>query len=365
MSKKSIILIFLCAAAMALCGCSGNDYTVRAGMVVPADTVMDDDGNFLDSYMESVWLGLYGARENKLEFQLDSDGNKVKAEDGSFIITNEPIIIKKQVAKEDTDEGYKNAVKSLYDSGYRLIFLPGVEFESIFAAVASEYSDCNFVAIDFSPENMTDNMSAIFCDGETSGFLAGFTAALRIETGRFGAITAHEDTNNAALTKGFIRGVTYANENYGTSVQVQSADFITIDTFSDINLGQQLAAQLFDDGVCCIFIPARASGFGALIEGKYRRANGDDVWIVGCDIDQYTNGIFDGNKSVTVCTAMRRYANGVYDITVDLIDGEFPGGETYLCDITNNGVGISGSGNNLTVEIREIYDELVLEMAKD
>ena len=103
---------------------------------------------------------------------------------------------------------------------------------------------------------------------------------------------------------------------------------------------------MFDKGVDAIFCAAGGVGIGAINEAKSRAKAGEEVWIVGVDVDQYAEGIYEGDKSIILTSAMKCIDQAAYDMIMAENKGEFPGGETLVFDAKNNGVGIPAENPN-------------------
>ena len=159
---------------------------------------------------------------------------------------------------------------------------------------------------------------------------------------------------------GFQQGVAYANKNLATKISLKPENVIYQGTFSDVAAGQQLAAQMYDRGVKVIFAAAGGVGVGVINEAKTRATKG--VWVVGVDSDQYGQGIYSGNKSIILTSALKRVESAAYDMIKAENDGKFPGGQTLVFDAKKNGVGIPATNPNLKPEVAkrvaEVLDQL-------
>ena len=157
---------------------------------------------------------------------------------------------------------------------------------------------------------------------------------------------------------GFQQGVAYANEHYGTSVSLKNENIIYSGSFSDTALGQQLAAQMYNNGVKAIFTAAAGVNIGVITEAKSRVVNGEEAWVIGVDSDQYDDGIYEGNKSVVLTSAIKKIEEATYQIIKDEIDGKFPGGEVLRFDAKNDAVGIPAENPNLNEEATSKANEV-------
>jgi basic membrane protein A len=106
---------------------------------------------------------------------------------------------------------------------------------------------------------------------------------------------------------------------------------------------------MYDRGVKAIFTAAGGVGVGAINEAKARAAKG--VWIVGVDVDQYAQGIYSGDKSIILTSAMKRIDTAAYDMIKAEKEGKFPGGQTLVFDAKKDGVGIPATNPNLSADV--------------
>ncbi len=258
-----------------------------------------------------------------------------------------------------TEADYVKEISNLNDAGFGLIVTPGFKFESAIFVAQDKYPKTKFVLIDGSPNNgvfdatrkekVGPNTVSIFFAEHESGFLAGVASALQVKEGDFGFIGGMEIPPVQKFNWGFQQGVAYANQNLGTKVSMKPENVIYQGTFNDVAAGQQLAAQMYDRGVKVIFTAAGGVGVGAINEAKARAAKG--VWIVGVDVDQYAQGIYSGDKSIILTSAMKRIDTAAYDMIKAEKEGSFPGGQTLVFDAKKDGVGIPATNPNLSADV--------------
>ena len=258
-----------------------------------------------------------------------------------------------------TEADYVKEISNLNDAGFSLIVTPGFKFESAIFVAQDKYPKTKFVLLDGSPNNgvfdatrkekVGPNTVSIFFAEHESGFLAGVASALQVKEGDFGFIGGMEIPPVQKFNWGFQQGVAYANQNLGTKVSMKPENVIYQGTFNDVAAGQQLAAQMYDRGVKAIFTAAGGVGVGAINEAKARAAKG--VWIVGVDVDQYAQGIYSGDKSIILTSAMKRIDTAAYDMIKAEKEGKFPGGQTLVFDAKKDGVGIPATNPNLSADV--------------
>jgi basic membrane protein A len=343
--KKGFIVLAIVAMMMTIiAGCAGGNNegegaaNINVGMVTDAGTIDDK------SFNQGTWEGI-----KRAEADLDIKTKYLKP-------------------AGTTEADYLKEIANLYDADYKFIVTPGFKFETAIFAAQTKYEDAKFVLIDGSPHSgdynnvVADNTVSIFFAEHESGFLAGVATALEIQEGDAGFIGGMEIPPVQKFNWGFQQGVQYANDNLGTNVSIKAENVIYQGSFDNVAAGSQLAAQMFDRGVKVIFAAAGGVGVGAINETKTRVLAGNEVWMVGVDVDQYASGIYEGDKSVILTSAMKNIDQAAYDMIQAEINGEFPGGQTLTFDAKNNGVGIPDENPNLSddtqAKVSEVFESI-------
>ena len=346
MKKKVIALVLsaLMTTGLVACGNSSNDSsnsgegTLKVGMVTDSGTIDDK------SFNQGTWEGIIEAEEN-----LGIEKNYLKP-------------------SGETEADYLTEIQNLYDSGYKFIIGPGFKLETAIYKAQQKYEDAKFVILDGAPmdENgnyvVADNSVAIQFAEEEGGFAAGVAAAVELKTGEFGFIGGMESPAVRRFNFGFQQGVAYANENLGTDVSLKAENIVYSGSFTDLALGQQIAAQMYDRGVKVIFAAAGGTGMGAITEAKTRAVNGEEAWIIGVDSDQYADGIYEGNKSVILTSAVKKVNVASYQMIEAELNNEFPGGQSLIFDAKNDAVGIPEENPNLSddtvAKVKEVLEAI-------
>ncbi len=268
-----------------------------------------------------------------------------------------------------TEADYAKEIANLYDAGFKFIVTPGFKFETAIFHAQDKYPDAKFVIIDGQPHAgdgkavVKDNTVSIFFAEHESGYLAGVATALEIQEGDVGFIGGMKIPPVQKFNWGFQQGVAYANENLGTNISIKPENVIYQGSFDNVAAGTQLAAQMYDRGVKVIFAAAGGVGVGAISEAITRvQDEGEEVWIVGVDVDQYADGIYEGEKSVILTSAMKKIDQSAYDMIQAELKGEFPGGEILTFDAKNDGVGIPAENPNLSDDtvskVQEVFEKI-------
>ena len=345
MKKKVMALVLLALMVTGLVGCGSDNNAskseegkLKVGMVTDTGTIDDK------SFNQGTWEGI---KEAEKSFGLET----------TFMQPN-----------GESESSYLTEIQNLYDSGYKFIVTPGYKFETAIYKAQSQYEDAKFVLIDGEPNDgndnylVADNTVAVYFAEEQSGFIAGVASAVQLQDGDFGFIGGMEIPSVKKFNYGFQQGVAYANEHYGTNVSLKAENIVYSGSFSDTALGQQLSAQMYDNGVKAIFTAAAGVNIGVITEAKTRVANGQEAWVIGVDSDQYDDGIYEGNKSVVLTSAIKKIDEAAYQMIEDEINGEFPGGQVLRFDAKNDAVGIPSENPNLSddtiAKVNEVIDAI-------
>ncbi|MBN1648893.1 MAG: BMP family ABC transporter substrate-binding protein [Spirochaetales bacterium] len=328
--KKLLVMLILTTSVFSMAFAGGsqeNGEGLKVGMVTDSGTIDDK------SFNQGTWEGILAAAK---DFGVDDKYLKPAGE---------------------TEADYMTEIGNLYDAGFKFIVTPGFKFETAILAAQEKYADANFVLIDGSPNNgkyddtrvefVGPNTVSIFFAEHESGFIAGVASALQLKSGEIGFIGGMEIPPVQKFNWGFQQGVAYANKNMGTSITIKAENVIYQGTFYEVAAGQQIAASMFDKGLKAIFCAAGGVGVGAINEAKSRNQSGKAVWIIGVDVDQYADGIYSGEKSVILTSAMKKIDTAAYDMIKAKLDGKFPGGQTLIFNAQNDGVGIPKENPNL------------------
>lgn len=353
MKKKAIALALSALMLTSLVGC-GNSGTegsnggqeVTVGMVTDAGTIDDK------SFNQGTWDGIEKAEEEL------------------------GLTVKYLKPAGTTEADYLTEISNLVEADFNVIVTPGYKFETAIMKAQEQYPDTKFVLLDGSPNNgkegeeleakVGENTVSIYFAEEQSGFLAGVATALELKEGELGFIGGMEVPAVQRFNWGFQQGVKYANDNFGTSMNISAENVVYEGSFDNVAAGQQIAAQMYERGVKAIFTAAAGVGVGAINEAKTRCKNGEEVWVIGVDVDQYADGIYDeaNNKSAILTSATKKLDQVTYDMIKAAVEGNFPGGQTLTFDASNNGVGIPEENPNLSEETTNKVNE-VLEMIKN
>ena len=341
MRKFTSMLIVTMVAMIALVACSSDkgesgsttgtdNVNFKVGMMIDSGTIDDK------SFNQGTWEGI-------LAYTKDHKGVK-----GQHVQPN-----------GETTADYLSAADNLMMAGNNVIIAPGFKFEEAITELQTANPEVSFVILDGEPATMAENTTAIYFAEHEAGFLAGVAAALQSQTGKVGFIGGMKIPAVERFGWGYLAGVAYANKHFGTNAEV--VDYLYNGTFTDVAGGQAQAGSMYDKGIDIIFTAAGRVGSGVITEAKTRAEAGDKVYVIGVDVDQYEDGIYnqETNESVILTSALKRVDNASYTKVDEFINGTFTGGEVITMTAEVDGVGLPETNPNLTTETQETVNELL------
>ena len=336
-SLKTTVIGFLTVFMMLLlvaCGKGSTEATdvIKVGMATDSGTIDDK------SFNQGSWEGV-------LKFQEAHDNVEVQ-------------YIK---PTGETLQDYITSIDNLILAGNEVIVLPGFKFDETASVVAEAYPDIEFILIDAEPIKdgkavSYDNVVSIFFTEHEAGFLSGVASALQTETGKLGFIGGFNIHSVAKFGYGYVSGVAYANKYLGTDAHV--TDYTYVGSFEDVDGGKAIAGGMYDKGIDIIHHAAGGVGVGAISEAKTRHENGENVHIVGVDVDQYGEGVTSNGDSIILTSSMKRLDVAVYTQLENWLNDEFEGGKTIVMDYIQDGVGLPLENPNLTDATMETLKEV-------
>ena len=331
---KGILCGFLGMSLFVGCGTATTETTsdLKVGLVTNIGSIDDK------SFNQGTWEGIQAASK---DFGIES----------KYL---------QPVGESDADA--LKEIANFHTAGYELIVTPGFKFATTIETAQQKYPDNKFMLIDAVPQEVAGNTVAVLFEEHEAGFLAGVATALELKTGEVGFIGGMATDAVNKYNWGFQQGIAYANEKLGTNMTMDSSNFIYQGTFTDVAAGQQISAQLYQRGVDVIFSAAGAVGSGVFKEARERAQGGDPVWVVGVDVDQYDEGIYEGDKSVVLTSAMKKISKATYDVIQLAVEDNFPGGQILSYSAQNDGIGIPEENPNLSEEtvaqVKALYEQI-------
>ena len=263
-----------------------------------------------------------------------------------------------QFVQATSDADYLPQLTTFAEAELDLIIAPGFLFTEAMTQVANDYPDQNFLLID-AVADAPNVASATFSEHEGS-FLVGVAAALKAEAegkDKVGFIGGMDFETIQKFEAGYEQGVHAVNPDMEVVIEYVGA-------FDRPEDAQAIATKMYDSGVYVIYHAAGGSGNGVIKEAKDRALNGEQVWVIGVDRDQYEEGIYEDGKSVILTSMVKQVDVAAYTVSQAVARGEFKGGILNFA-LKDGGVDIPEENPNLEEEwikkIAEFKEQIISE----
>jgi basic membrane protein A len=334
MKKRKIgtALSLVLAAGTLLGACGKSDDTTKepsTGGDKKTDfsvAMVTDVGGVDDkSFNQSAWEGLQ-------KFGADNGLSKGK---GGF-----------DYLQSKSDADYSTNLNTLARQDFDLVFGIGFMMQSAVDEIAKQQKDNHFAIID--SEVKQPNVASVLFKEQEASFLAGIAAALTTKSNKIGFIGGVEGDVIERFEAGFVAGVKAAKPEVKVDIQYAGA-------FDKADVGKAIASKMYSSGADVIFHAAGGTGNGLFTEAKDRKAKdpSKDFWAIGVDSDQSAEGkvTIDGkDQNVIITSALKRVDNAVIDLSNKAKDGKFPGGETTIYGLNEDGVGLAPINDAVTAK---------------
>ncbi len=238
-------------------------------------------------------------------------------------------------------------VRHLAETGAELILVSN-DFDFVVEAVAPDYPDVRFVAIDpvllhIREPNITEMHFAL----EDSAFLAGAAAAMTTETGIVGFIGGLQAPPTERSRTGFEQGAAYERSDVRViSKYIGPVENPLATAGSRPDLAHELALEMYAAGADVIFHDAEESGAGVLAAAKEMSMT-RKRWVIGSDEDEYVTTSSGIDRDHILSSAVKRYDNAVVAAVGAFLDDSLEVGDIVL-DLEHDAVALSGSGGHLS-----------------
>lgn len=306
----------------------GNESDFSIAMVTDVGGIDDK------SFNQSAWEGIKKFGED----------NGLAEGDGGYAYLQ---------SKDDSD--YTPNLNALTRRDFNLIFGVGFLMEDAIGTIASQQPDTNYAIIDGVVEQ--DNVASILFKEQEGAFLAGVAAALMTKEDKIGFIGGMEIPVIERFEAGFVAGVAAVKPDIKVDVKYTGS-------FDKAELGKAAAGRMYSSGIDIIFHAAGGTGNGVFAEAKERKEadKNANVWVIGVDSDQYDEGQV-GDENVTLTSMLKRVDVAVQDISKLAQEGKFPGGETKVYGLHDDGVALADSRGAIPQDVLDQIEEYKKKIA--
>lgn len=334
MNKKKTILSALAAGltlSTVLAACGGDDNEGASnnegggeGSDFKVAMVTDTGGVDDKSFNQSAWEGL-------TKFGKDNS-----------LTENEGFKYLQSSKQADYQPNLQQLARDNFDLIYGIGFLMGEDIQK----VAEQFPDNNFALVDMVVD--APNVASITFKEQEGSFLVGVVAGLTTKTDKVGFVGGVESDLIKKFENGYKAGVMAVNPD--ATIDVKYAE-----DFNSAEKGTAIASGMYGAGSDIVYHAAGGTGVGVFTEAKNRKKNGEEVWVIGVDRDQYEEGL---PENVTLTSMVKRVDTATLEVSKMAMDGEFPAGEVVEFSLKDEGVGIaSTSEENVAADVLAKVDE--------
>ncbi|MCF7926485.1 MAG: BMP family ABC transporter substrate-binding protein [Candidatus Izimaplasma sp.] len=324
--KKLLLLVASLVLVFGLAACGGaEEYEIA---------MITDSGGIDDqSFNQGTWEGIE-------EFAAEND-----------------LTYKYYKPLEVSDDAYLDAIELAIEGGAQIVVTPGFLFESSIYKAQDLYPEVKFVLIDGVPHDAAwenfktaDNTLPILFKEQESGFLAGYAAVKEGYTnlGFTGGMAV------PAVVKfgvGYIAGAYYAADEMGVTLDFGDDTYTYFGNFEENDTNKSTAAAWYQEGTEIIF--SAAGGAGSSVMSAAADA---DTMMIGVDVDQ------TGQSDTVLTSAMKMLGEAVQQALQAYVDGNFPGGETQVKGVENDGVGLPMDTSRFDTFDQAAYDAIYSDL---
>ncbi|MFT8362207.1 MAG: BMP family ABC transporter substrate-binding protein [Sporolactobacillus sp.] len=339
MFKKWIILLaslILPVALLSGCGAATSSSTKKAPIKVAMVTGV---GGVNDkSFNQSCWDGLTRfAKVNHLNTKTD---------------------VKYLESTQDSD--FTPNLNQLVLQHYNIVIGIGFQMQSDLQKIAEQHPKQNFALVDSvavdKHNKLLKNVANITFKEQQGSFLVGVVAGLTTKTNKIGFVGGMNSALIKKFENGFKAGVKTVNPKATIYTQYAGA-------FNAPDKGRSIASTMYTEGADIIYAAAGDTGNGVFTEAKNRTKNGNKVWVIGVDRDQYQEGL---PQNVTLTSMVKRVDEAIYDVSTKAKEGKFPAGKVLEYGLAQKGVDIAPTTKNVKPAVLkqvQIYKKKIISGA--
>lgn len=247
-------------------------------------------------------------------------------------------------SKAETD--YVSNIKNASEQdGVEIVVAVGETLQKATYEVAKDHEDISYILIDGIPTDAQDktheldNVKSYLFNEQEAGYLVGYIAGKLTETNKVGFVGGMEIAPVQRFGWGYVQGLYEANPDVEVDYQYSG-------TFSDPTKGNQIAEGMYSSGADIIFTAAGGVNDGILNSAKARVNSGESVWVIGVDRDMYEDGLYDGENSVVLTSAVKQVGQAAKQGLESYFNDSFEAGVEIL-GFKEAGVGIPEENPNI------------------
>lgn len=241
---------------------------------------------------------------------------------------------------------YEEDVRAMSKAGYDMIVTTYPYMTDATKLVSQEYPDTEYCAV-FQTINADgetyENVWDTEFHGEAAFYLGGYIAGKLTKSNHVGFIVGGEEPTPNAEGNGFMLGVKAANPDC-------TVEFAYVGSYEDPAKAKEIANAMIAKGVDVIQNDSGASNAGVVEACK------EAGILTAGEITDYWD-TYEGYYGIEGIG----FGDTVYKAIEAMINGEFPGGEHGIRDLTNGGYFMDWDSFNRFADANEEYGEIMKE----
>ncbi len=338
---KKILALLVVLSMMTMLFAGGGQETTAAADDTPTVRLMTDVVGIDDkSFNADAWKGI-------TSFYGDTPENA--ANRGKYY----------DVVTSQTQDMYIPNFQQALDEDYDLLICCGFSFSDPVGQLAPLNPDAKFTVIDVDWLS-GDNIRQYIYREEEGSYLIGMIAALQsqkdgIQNAKFGFIGGVPSASLTKFEMGYIQGI------HSVLPQAEIVDYYTND-WGGVDKAKAQAKNWYDNGVYCVFSAAGAAGNGTIAQAKEYRLAGKNVWAIGVDSDQFSDGLYNATDSAVLTSMVKRVNNATRESLELVKKGEFKGGVISL-GLKEDGLDFTKTNKALEADIIAKVDAAKADIA--
>ena len=235
----------------------------------------------------------------------------------------------------------EQGMRKVADRGAELVVAMGFAQADAVAAVAPQYPDVNFVAVDVCwVDDPAGNIYQACYKEHEGSFLVGVIAAMASQSGTIGFVGGMDIPLIRKFHGGYEQGAKYVNPNINVLMNMTGT---TPEAWNNPTKGAELTKAQIDKGADVIYQAAGGTGIGVLQAAA-------DAGVYGIGVDANQNYMHPGS---VLTSMLKRVDVAVYNAFKSTIDGNYETG-VFTLGLAEDGVGWALDEHNASL----ITDEM-------
>ena len=227
----------------------------------------------------------------------------------------------------------EQGMRKVADRGATLIVGMGFAQADAVAAVAPDYPDIKFVAVDVCwLEDPAANIYQACYKEHEGSFLVGMMAAMKSETGKVGFVGGMDIPLIRKFQGGYEQGAKYINPDIEVFANMTGT---TVEAWNNPTKGAELTKAQIDKGADVVYQAAGGTGIGVLQAAA-------DAGVLSIGVDANQNWMHPGS---VLTSMLKRLDVTIYEQAEKSAAGTFENG-IYILGLAEGGLGYAMDENN-------------------